>query len=227
MKLKTYQQMFDEDILKNYKNHSDAVEYLIEKYKGLVIKEVRPFYLIGADTEDLIQEGLIGLFGAINSYDESKDVAFFTFARTCIRNKINTAVKKSNYKKHIPLNSYVSFFEKKSDGETELMDELEAGVQSSPEKVILGEMISDDIWSEIDQKLSKYEKKVLDLYLDGYSREEMSEELEKPVKSIDNTIQRIRKKIQDILESLGIVTFNTKVDKDKKGSKKKDKKEDN
>lgn len=234
-----YVKMSDEEIIKNFKNDNDAIEYLIKKYRGLVKKEVRPFFLIGADTEDLIQEGLIGLFGAINSYDENKETTFSTFARTCVRNKINTAVKESNYKKHIPLNSYISFFEKRPNSETELVDELEAGVQSSPENVILGEIISEDIWAEINQKLSKYEKKVLNLYLDGYSREEMSDELEKPMKSIDNTIQRIRKKILDILESLGIVTFSTKEDKgkkkdnkkdnkkDKKGNKKKDKKEEN
>lgn len=193
-----YENWSDEDIVKHIKNDNDAIEYLIKKYMGVVKRESRTLYLIGAESEDLVQEGLIGFLKAIRDYDDSKGASFSTFATLCIKRQMLTAVKLSNRKKHSPLNSYVSFYAAESDGEKELVEELEAGDNSSPEEIIFGRLESESMQFAIDSKLSKYEKSVLAEYLKGDSREEISRRIGKSEKSIDNAIQRIRKKLNEI-----------------------------
>lgn len=192
-----YENWSDEEIVKHIKEDNDAIEYLIKKYMGIVKKESRTLYLIGAESEDLIQEGLIGLLKAIKDYNADKGAAFATFATMCIKRQMITAVKLSNRKKHSPLNSYVSFYATESDSEKNLMEELEAGDDFEPEEILLGRLQSEALQKAIESKLSRYEKIILNEYLTGDSYEAISVRIGKSQKSIDNAIQRIRKKLKE------------------------------
>lgn len=187
----------DEQIITLIQNgQSDATEYLLKKYAPLVKKSIRTLYLIGADTEDLSQEGMIGLFKAIQNYQTDNNASFYTFAKLCIDRQIYSAIKASNRKKHIPLNSYISFYSKINEDEIELIDNLEAGNDSNPEQIILDRENTMNIEKILDVHLSKMEKQVLSLYLQGKSYADIGTELGKPGKSIDNAIQRIRDKVK-------------------------------
>ncbi|MBQ8413328.1 MAG: sigma-70 family RNA polymerase sigma factor, partial [Lachnospiraceae bacterium] len=172
-----------------------AVEYMMQKYGGLVKKEVRTVYLIGAETEDLAQEGMIGLFKAVRDYESDKGASFLTFATMCVRNQIKTAITASNRKKHIPLNSYISIYAEDTEDGFPLM-ELEADRSDyNPEELVLAREQNSDLKNRIDSELSTYEKKVIDLYLDGLSYLDIADRLGKTEKSIDNALTRIRSKL--------------------------------
>lgn len=194
-----YQDNTDEENIRLIKEENDdaAMEYLIKKYMGVVKKESRTLYIIGAENEDIVQEGMIGLFKAIRDFDSDKGASFSTFATLCVRRQLITAVKQSNRKKHSPLNSYVSFY-LTDDDEGFLVDELAADKNTEPERMIIGKDSSDKISEFIDKNLSKYEKSVLTEYLSGSSYEEIAARLLKTPKSIDNAVQRIRKKLKSI-----------------------------
>lgn len=181
--------------------NQDATEYLLKKYSPLVKKSTRTLYLIGADTEDLSQEGMIGLFKAIQTYHSDHDSSFYTYAKLCIERQIYSAIKASNRKKHSPLNSYISLNTNSIEGENELIDNLVASNETNPEHIVLVEEDSSQLKKEIENQLSVLEKKVLQNYLDGMSYSDISVQLNKPIKSIDNTIQRIRKKIKNMSPS--------------------------
>lgn len=192
-----YTTLQDEEIISLIHNgQSDATEYLLKKYAPLVKKSIRTLYLIGADTEDLSQEGMIGLFKAIQGYQTDNSASFYTFAKLCIDRQIYSAIKASNRKKHIPLNSYISFYSKINEDEIELIDNLEAGNDSNPEQIILDRENTMNIEEILNVHLSKMEKQVLSLYLQGKSYADIGAELGKPGKSIDNAIQRIRDKVK-------------------------------
>lgn len=192
-----YSTLKDEDIiLLIQEGQADATEYLLKKYAPLVKKSIRTLYLIGADTEDLSQEGMIGLFKAIQGYQQDNHASFFTFAKLCIDRQIYSAIKASNRKKHTPLNSYISFYSKINEDEIELIDNLEAGKDSNPEQVVLDRENATNIEAILDEHLSKMEKQVLSLYLEGKSYSDIATELGKTSKSIDNAIQRIRDKVK-------------------------------
>lgn len=196
-----YKSMSDVELIQKIKeNDNDAMEFLIKKYMGMVNKESRKLYLIGAENEDLIQEGMIGLIKAIRKYNGSEGASFSTYANMCIRGQMINAVKTSNRKKHSPLNSYVSFYETGTDNNTPVIAELEAGQDYEPEEILLEKMKSRKLYDNIERKLSKYEKKVLEEYLTGDSYEMISERLNKTEKSIDNAIQRIRRKLRETQE---------------------------
>lgn len=178
--------------------NQDATEYLLKKYFPLVKKSIRTLYLIGADTEDLSQEGMIGLFKAIQNYQPNSSASFYTFAKTCIDHQIYSAIKASNRKKHSPLNSYISFYTRTNEKDSELINNLEAGNDSNPEHIILDKENTLRIEELLEKHLSKLEKKVLPLYLNGQSYSDIALALKKPVKSIDNTIQRIREKVKKL-----------------------------
>ena len=178
--------------------NQDATEYLLKKYSPLVKKSIRTFYLIGADTEDLSQEGMIGLFKAIQNYQQDNSASFYTYAKTCIDHQIYSAIKASNRKKHSPLNSYISFYSRANEEDSELINNLEAGNDSNPEHIILDKENTSRIEELLDERLSKLEKKVLPLYLNGQSYSDIALTLNKPVKSIDNAIQRIREKVKKL-----------------------------
>lgn len=184
-------------------NDSEAMDYLIRKYTNMVKREARKMYLIGSDEEDLIQEGMIGLFQAICGYDKEKESSFATFAKLCIQRQMYSAVTASNRKKHQPLNTYVSFdepaFSVLSSYSGEFNQTVEdviwaAEEQTNPEKIMLDREQVGMIESVIVERLSSLEKKVLNLYLEGKSYDDIASELKKPRKAIDNAIQRIRKK---------------------------------
>lgn len=179
-----------------HKGQSDATEYMLKKYYPLVKKSIRTLYLIGADTEDLSQEGMIGLFKAIQSFQPDNNASFYTFAKLCIDRQIYSAIKASNRKKHSPLNSYISFYSKINEDEMELIDNLEAGMDSNPEQIVLDRENATNIEEILDEHLSKMEKQVLSLYLEGKSYSDIASELGKTNKSIDNAIQRIRDKVK-------------------------------
>lgn len=192
-----YTTLNDEDvILLIHNGQSEATEYMLKKYAPLVKKSIRTLYLIGADTEDLSQEGMIGLFKAIQSYKKESNASFYTFAKLCIDRQIYSAIKASNRKKHLPLNSYISFYSKTNEEDTELIENLEASNESNPEHIILDRENTNVIEDLIEEHLSKMEKQVLSLYLDGQSYADIATTLGKPNKSIDNAIQRIREKIK-------------------------------
>lgn len=190
----------DEELITLIRNgNQDATEYLLKKYSPLVKKSIRTMYLIGADTEDLSQEGMIGLFKAIQNYQADNTASFYTFAKLCIDRQIYTAIKTSNRKKHSPLNSYISFYSRANEDDAELIDNLEAGNDSNPEHVILDRENTSRLEALLEECLSNLEKKVLHYYLEGKSYSDIAILLEKPVKSIDNAVQRIREKVKNLL----------------------------
>lgn len=194
-----YERNTDEENIRLIREENDnaAFEYLIKKYMGIVKKESRALYIIGAENEDIIQEGMIGLIKAIRSFDGSKGASFSTFANLCIKRQLITAVKLSNRKKHSPLNYYVSFYTE-NDDDVALVDELQADQAFEPENQMLGQLESQKLAETIDKKLSKFERQVLEGYLAGKSYDELAGAFGKTYKSIDNAIQRIRKKLRDI-----------------------------
>ncbi|MGN0497310.1 MAG: sigma-70 family RNA polymerase sigma factor [Lachnospiraceae bacterium] len=190
----------EELIICSHNGDSDATEYLLKKYSPLVKKSIRTLYLIGADTEDLMQEGMIGLFKAIQHYElnEEKNASFYTFAKLCIHRQIYSAIKASNRKKHLPLNSYISFYSTVNESDSELIENLEAGNDSNPEHVILDRENTSFIEDVLVARLSKMEQNVLHMYLEGNSYTEIAGVLNKTPKSIDNAIQRIRDKVKKL-----------------------------
>ena len=158
-------------------------------------RETREIYIIGADSEDLMQEGMIGLFKAIRDYNEDKNCSFHTFASLCVKRQICTAVTTSNRKKHYPLNHYISFYSQDEETNSSVMDVLAAAENSNPEANLLMQEQMGGLVNKMDTLLSKYERRVLELYLDGLSYGKIAEELDKTEKSVDNAIQRIRRKM--------------------------------
>lgn len=174
----------------------DALEYLLSKYKDLVEMKVSKYFIIGAEKEDIVQEGLIGLYKAIKCFDKTKENSFKSFANLCIERQLITAIKTSNRQKHMPLNSSISLNATAydDDSETELLDKLDMQVLEDPLETITKKEYYKIIETKIDKNLSSFEKQVLARYARGESYVNIAEKLETPVKSIDNAIQRIRKK---------------------------------
>lgn len=182
------------DLIKN--GNSEAMEYMLKRHGNIVKREIRTVYLIGAETEDLAQEGMIGLFKAIRDYETGKGAVFTTFATLCVRRQIQTAINVSNRKKHSPLNSYISFYDNSNDNENGTFTDMEDSKKGiNPEDVILQREQMDVIANMINNKLSKYERAVLNLYLEGLPYGDIAVKLGKTNKSIDNALQRIRGKI--------------------------------
>lgn len=195
-----YGKYSDEELVAKYHNGDNkAADFLVEKYKNLVRKKVRSYYLVGADSEDLLQEGMLGLFKAIRDYNPNKDAIFMTFASLCISRHIRSVMTSYNRKKNIPLNNYVSFDETISDGAEEnnvkVVDTLVSESKLNPEDLLIAKEQFVNIQASINNDLSKFEQQVLELYIEGLSYTEIAKILEKSAKSIDNAIQRIRNKI--------------------------------
>ncbi len=179
--------------------NKSAVEYILEKYKGLVKARARTYFLIGADAEDLIQEGMIGLFKAIRDFNAEKQVGFAAFADVCTTRQIVTAVKTATRQKHSPLNNYVSFNKKvvSDDSEKTMLDCLSETLIADPEQIVINQESFESIRRKISSILSDFEMQVLELYLAGNSYQEIAETLEKSAKSIDNALQRTKRKIEE------------------------------
>lgn len=179
-----------------------ATEYIINKYKNFVRSKARSYFLIGADREDIIQEGMIGLYKAIRDFKGDKLTSFKSFAELCVTRQIITAIKTATRQKHIPLNSYVSLnkpiFDEDSD--RTLLDILSGIKITDPEELMINQEEYIDIEKKMGEILSGLERKVLMLYLEGKSYQEIAEELRRHVKSIDNALQRVKRKLERYLE---------------------------
>lgn len=194
-----FSQIKDEDLIEMIKSGDKlALEHLIDRYKNLVNIKVSKYYIIGAEKEDIIQEGLIGLYKAIKSYQPDKQNSFKNFASICIERQLITAIKSSNRQKHMPLNSYVSLnkdaYESDDDNNADLIEILDANVVEDPLEMLTKKEYYETVENTIDKSLSNFEKKVLNCYMQGESYVQIAQRLDAPVKSIDNAIQRIRKK---------------------------------
>lgn len=193
-----YENYTDEELIHIIKNgDNNAIDYLINKYKNFVKIRARAYFIIGSDTEDIIQEGMIGLYKAIRDYKKS-EASFKTFATICIDRQVMTAIKTANRKKHLPLNSYLSLnmLAYEEDNDTTYIDQLEENKVLNPEEILIDKENVKILQQQINQNLSKFEKQVLILYLKGKSYVNIAKKLQKDEKSIDNAIQRIRKKIE-------------------------------
>ncbi|QZY54644.1 RNA polymerase sporulation sigma factor SigH [Crassaminicella profunda] len=198
--------MIDEDVVEDARRgNSKAQEHLIKKYKNFVRAKARSYFLIGADREDIIQEGMIGLFKAIRDFKPDKLSSFRAFAELCITRQIITAIKTATRQKHIPLNSYISLNKPIYDEESDrtLLDVISGAKISDPEELIISREELSHIESKIGEILSDLEWTVLMSYLQGKSYQEMAVELDRHVKSIDNALQRVKRKLERYLEVRG------------------------
>ena len=194
-----YSNLKDEEIISQIKSgDKDALSYLLEKYKNLVNIKVSKYFMIGAEKEDILQEGMIGLFKAIQSFNEKKQNSFKSFANICIERQLITAIKSSNRQKHMPLNTYLSLntaaYDNNEDDSVELIDTFNSKTAEDPLETIMKKEYYSEVEEAINKNLSKFEKQVLDRYLKGESYVTIAKRLDSPVKSVDNAIQRIRKK---------------------------------
>ena len=199
--------MTDEQLIELLREgKTEITDYLMEKYKDMVRKQARAMYLWGGENDDLIQEGMIGLFKAVQDYDPKEGASFSSFAGLCVSRQMYTAIKASQRKKHLPLNSSVSIYASASDNPEEnglsIVDTIEAGKESNPELMILGEEYTNAFEEELKEKLSKLERKVLYLHLQGMEYMNIAEFMDKSPKTIDNALQRIKAKARQLLEEM-------------------------
>ncbi len=194
------------------KGDAAASDYLIQKYRNLVKARAHSYFLVGADKEDIVQEGMIGLYKAIRDYEPSRKVTFKAFAELCITRQIITAIKTATRQKHVPLNSYVSFNKPVYADESErtLQDVLTGLRAMNPEELIISRESYEDIEMKMNEVLSELEWQGLIAYLDGKSYREMSVELGRREKSIDNALQRVKRKVEEYLLSRDNRTKRTK-----------------
>lgn len=194
-----YDNNTDEQIVSRIKEGDEkALSYLLEKYKNLVNVKVGKYFIIGAEKEDIIQEGMIGLFKAIKNFNEEKQNTFKSFANICIERQLITAIKSSNRQKHMPLNSYLSLntaaYDNNEEDSVELIDTFNSKTVEDPLETVMKKEYYQEIENAVNKSLSKFEKQVLDRFVKGESYITIAQKLDSPVKSVDNAIQRIRKK---------------------------------
>lgn len=194
-----YLNLEDEEIVQlGRKGDKDAMDYLIHKYKNLVRSKARAYFLIGADREDVVQEGMIGLYKAIRDYQQDKSMAFKTFAELCVTRQMITAVKNATRQKHIPLNSYISLNRKSFDEDSDktYIELVSEESSSDPEQLLIKKEEFNGIENKMGEILSTFEGEVLSLYLNGKSYVEIAKQVKKPIKSIDNALQRVKRKVE-------------------------------
>ncbi len=197
-----YLTMTDEQVVKAAQDgDGQALVYILDEYKNFVKSKARSYFLIGADHEDIVQEGMIGLYKAIRDFRPDKQASFKAFAELCIKRQIITAIKTATRQKHFPLNTYVSLNRPLFDEESDrtLLDVLEGRV-TNPEDLYISQEDLRGIQSQLDQLLSELETQVLEQFLDGKSYQEIAESLHRQVKSIDNALQRVKRKLTKYLE---------------------------
>ena len=193
-----YGQMADEELIRRYREGDrDALDHIMEKYKDQVRKEANAMYLLGGENEDLIQEGMIGLFKAVRDFDRSQG-SFYYFADLCIGRQIYHAIEAASRKKHGPLNSYISLSEDASDTSGVPLAESISWREDNPEQILIERENVEQFLEEIRSNLSPLEQKVLTDYLDGMNYRQIAEKWNKPEKSIDNALQRIKSKVQKL-----------------------------
>jgi RNA polymerase sporulation-specific sigma factor len=195
-------QCSDEELIVRLRDGEEQItDFIMEKYKNLVRSKAKTMYLPGADSEDLIQEGMIGLFKAVRDYDSGRDASFFTFADLCISRQIYTAIQASRRHKHTPLNTYISLYGSAERGErngeeAELINAIASGMERNPEELLIDKENVENLEKTIEKELSGFEKQVLDLYLIGMKYTEIAKVLGKDDKSTDNALQRIKIKLK-------------------------------
>ncbi|MED3836866.1 RNA polymerase sporulation sigma factor SigH [Peribacillus frigoritolerans] len=197
--IENYAKLEDKVLVKMvHSGDSESLAFLINKYQNFVRAKTRSYFLVGADKEDLVQEGMIGLYKAIRDFREDKVASFKAFAELCITRQIITAIKTATRQKHVPLNSYVSLDKPLYDEESNytLMDRISGEKITNPEALFINQEKANDIELKIAELLSDLERSVLTLYMDGQSYVEISEELNTHVKSIDNALQRVKRKLE-------------------------------
>ena len=204
MEIHNFEAMTDEEIVRVAQRDGDgaALEYLLNKYKNFVRTKARSYFLIGADHEDIVQEGMIGLYKAIRDFKEDRLSSFRAFAELCVTRQIITAIKTATRQKHIPLNSYISLNRPiyEEDSDRTLLDVITEEVPSNPEEMLIDREDLSVIEGRIGQMLSDLEKQVLVRYMEGKSYVEIGEEMGRHVKSIDNALQRIKRKLLKYLK---------------------------
>ncbi len=197
-----YTDMADEDVVSLAQNgDGDALVFLLNKYKNFVRSKARSYFLIGADHEDIVQEGMIGLYKSIRDFQPSRLASFRSFAELCVKRQIITAIKAATRQKHVPLNSYVSLNKPLYDEESDrtLLDVIEGRV-TNPEDLYISKEDLKNIQEQMDQLLSDLERQVLEAFMDGKSYQEIAQMLGRHVKSIDNALQRVKRKLFKFLE---------------------------
>jgi RNA polymerase sporulation-specific sigma factor len=199
----SYEQNSDEELILRLRDGEENItDYIMDKYKNLVKSKAKSMYILGADSDDLIQEGMIGLFKAIRDYDSGRDASFFTFADLCISRQIYTAVQASGRQKHSPLNTYISLYssvtskDEPGSEEAELLSVLASKAELSPEEMVIDKENVENLEKTIERELSTFEKQVLDLYITGMSYVQIAKVLGKDEKSTDNALQRIKSKLR-------------------------------
>ncbi len=192
--MKDYGKFSDEELLSGlHQGQKELEEYLMDKYKGMVLKKARAMFLIGGEKEDLIQEGMIGLFKAVRDYRPQKNASFSTFANLCVERQMYKAIEMSARQKHKPLNSYISLSEEDSP-----LKDTEDVLQQNPETIVIGRENASHLMEHIKEALSPFENQVLEAYLKGMDYVQIAELMGKSPKSIDNALQRIRNKLQSL-----------------------------
>lgn len=194
----SYEKMTDEELIEALrKGENEIIDYLMNKYKNLVRKKAKALYLIGGDTDDLIQEGMIGLFKAVRDYRGDKESSFYHFADLCIARQLYTAVEASQRKKHAPLNSYIPLYTDSGDSdEWNLENALSSMDELNPEKMVIHQENLKAFQKKVSDSLSSMEKEVLTYYLQGYDYVQIAEAMGKEPKAIDNALQRLKKKLK-------------------------------
>ena len=197
-----YQEMSDEQLIGQLRSgDSGVMDYILDKYKPLVRKKANAVFLIGGETDDLIQEGMIGLFKAVRDYDGGKEASFFSFAELCITRQLYKAVEASNRKKHAPLNTYISFYSETGEEGHSLAETLTTGGMGDPEQMIIDQENLKQFWDGLREHLSPMEQQVLDEYLQGNNYQQIAEHMNKQPKTIDNALQRIKTKVrQEVIQ---------------------------
>lgn len=206
----TFAKMTDEDIVLEAQEHDNvlAQEYLLHKYRNFVRAKARSYFLIGAEREDIIQEGMIGLYKAIRDFKNDKQASFRAFAELCVTRQIITAIKTATRQKHIPLNSYVSLNKPiyEEDSDRTLLDVISGVKVANPEDMVISREEFSDIEDKMNDILSDLEWKVLMSYLDGKSYQEIAADLGRHIKSIDNALQRVKRKLEKCINSKSDIT---------------------
>ncbi len=199
--MEQYERMTDEQLIRKLRDgEGRIIDYLMEKYKDLVRKEANTMYLLGGENDDLIQEGMIGLFKAVQNYRTEEETSFFSFAKLCIRRQMYSAIKASKRKKHGPLNSYVSIYELRDDKGT-LLETMEDDALSNPEDLLVSQEYTQILENKLQESMSDLESRVLYLHVRGVDYRTIAKLLEKSPKTVDNALQRIKNKTEKILEN--------------------------
>lgn len=201
-----YEGLTDEELIDRQRSgERQIMDYIMDKYKNLVRKKAKSMHILGADNDDLIQEGMIGLFKAVRDYDPGRDASFYTFADLCISRQMYKAVQASRREKHTLLNTYVSLYadmaEAENDGNsTELVNVIASAVETNPEQLMIDRENVADIEAIIEKELSSFEKQVLDLYITGMSYSQIAGVLSRDAKSTDNALQRLKAKLRKAVD---------------------------